>query len=442
MERTIANARDAIADGDTRQRGAIIEYLIANARDAIGEGDACEVRATAECSVSNHLGIGVNCVSAYVLVGDSNQNCVGICFIANVFAQFIFGVKRGIATTEGPRANARDAIADGDTRQRGAPIERSIANTRDAIGDDNRGNGSVIFERLLVNHLYGQAVVLLGNANTSGSACIANNLCIGTVSGNAIENALCCTNYHITRGANAVIIKCVPCFAVDSRTELAFEPMEAIIGSVSACKGMVSNRRLVANLYLATILTGFCIVTAGLAGCGSCYCCKVVVLVCTIFPLDVVAIRTNSVVKFLFAIGFAIIIKFPFTVRMYVGNFYFILCLNAIDSNITIDYRNFGLGVYLVLCFDAVDNNVAIDNRDCGFGVYLVFGLDTIYNQVVIIAHKNAILCVDFVRGFVAVDNNVTVFINRNNVGGGFRFGLVLAGCKNKNHCECQQSKC
>ena len=36
----MANARDAIGDGDTPQRGAIFERTIANARDAIGDGEA------------------------------------------------------------------------------------------------------------------------------------------------------------------------------------------------------------------------------------------------------------------------------------------------------------------------------------------------------------------------------------------------------------------
>ena len=39
IERTIANARDTITDGDTRQRGAISERRSANARDAIRDGD-------------------------------------------------------------------------------------------------------------------------------------------------------------------------------------------------------------------------------------------------------------------------------------------------------------------------------------------------------------------------------------------------------------------
>ena len=55
--------------------------------------------------------------------------------VAKIVRIIIFVAYKVIATGEHRRANARDAIGDGDTRQRVAKRERTIANARDAIAD-------------------------------------------------------------------------------------------------------------------------------------------------------------------------------------------------------------------------------------------------------------------------------------------------------------------
>ena len=151
IERRTADGSDRVANRYARKVGALIERRIANASYTIGDDDACKTRAILECSVSNHLGIGVNCVSALVFVGDCNQNCVGICFIANVFDQSIFGIESRITIIERTNANARDAIGNGDTRQRGAPKERRITNARDAIGNGDTRQRGAPAERRIAN---------------------------------------------------------------------------------------------------------------------------------------------------------------------------------------------------------------------------------------------------------------------------------------------------
>ena len=59
--------------------------------------------------------------------------------------------RQGEATIESSLANARNAIGDGDTRQRGAPTERPIANARDAIGNGKTRQRGAIIENMISN---------------------------------------------------------------------------------------------------------------------------------------------------------------------------------------------------------------------------------------------------------------------------------------------------
>ena len=170
-ERTLANAHDAIGDGDTRQRGAISEGLIANARDAIGDGDTRQGVAMRERRIIDKSSIFVNCARCNRRRFCTKQKQVWILIIPKIVCIIIFVAYKVIATRERRIVNARDAIGDGDTRQKAAILERMIANARDAIGDgDTRQRGAII-ERITANarDAIGDGEALVGFANCIGN---------------------------------------------------------------------------------------------------------------------------------------------------------------------------------------------------------------------------------------------------------------------------------
>ena len=196
---------------------------------------------------------------------------MGECRIANARDAITNGnTRQRGAKHERLIANARDAIADGNARQRGATRERITANACDAIGDDNRCNGFVAFECLAINGCYRQTLVLIGNVHLGGSACVGNYLGIGAVSGNFINNAGGVGERQLASGATILYIGYVKLLLGGCIAICALEPVIIIIKGISCAIDVVKFCSLVFDNALIAKLAGDGIVAACRTSCRGC----------------------------------------------------------------------------------------------------------------------------------------------------------------------------